>query len=126
MVRISSQLTLLLLTLIVTGCATERPRLHVGSFNRSTPQASPAQPEQADSYTPRPLPAPGILEEEIPAPPSGASFNQPKVEQGSKLHAAERPPLLLRPINWTFFSSEPLVTLKAPQPVTVTAQDVSR
>ncbi|MCA9089185.1 MAG: hypothetical protein KDA90_11205 [Planctomycetaceae bacterium] len=126
MARISSQLMMLLLTLFVAGCATERPRLHVGSFNRPKPQAVPTPSERTDAYTPKPLPAPGILEEEIPAPPSGANFEQPEVEQAPKLHAAERPPLLLRPINWTFFSSEPLVTLKAPQPVAVTAQNVSQ
>lgn len=117
MLRISRQLTMMLLVILVAGCATEkyslrrivgRPRLNQWHARPQQSKTAPVPPESSQEYDPVP-------QEEIPLPPSGASYEEPSQDDSSRLKKAERPPLLLRPVGWEFSQPEPIISLRPPK-----------
>lgn len=116
MIRISQQLMMMLLVVLVAGCATEkyslrrivgRPRFQQSKVHPNPPNSSPQQALPSEGYEPVP-------QEEIPLPPSGASYEESRRED-SHLKKAERPPLLLRPVGWEFRQPEPIISLRPPK-----------
>ncbi|MEZ5943486.1 MAG: hypothetical protein R3C18_18990 [Planctomycetaceae bacterium] len=101
---------------LISGCGGERYSLrqfaHRPSFLPQRTATLQQAPAIANEYEPQ--------VDEIPLPPTGASYEereapQPTQKPSSSLKPVERPPLLLRPTGWEFRQTSHTTALAPPR-----------